>query len=164
MFSRFEPAATQSKAKGPAAPDRARAQRARPLVETQRSVDQALAAAQPHATGALTLVTWPTDQAGEWKIAFAREGGPAEVEIDDANGEVAPPRPPRPETRARLMRRWHDGTGMGPVWQVVIFIGGIIPALLSITGLVMWWRSRFWRAALARKRKAKLMAVPQPAE
>ena len=26
-----------------------------------------------------------------------------------------------------LMRRWHDGTGMGPVWQVIIFLGGIIP-------------------------------------
>ena len=29
--------------------------------------------------------------------------------------------PPQPETLARTMRRWHDGTGMGPVWQIVIF-------------------------------------------
>ena len=34
------------------------------------------------------------------------------------SGEVTPPRPPRPETRARTMRRWHDGTGMGLVWQI----------------------------------------------
>ena len=54
----------------------------------------------------------------EWKIAFAREGGPAEVAVADATGEVTPPRPPRPETSARLMRRLHDGTGMGPVWQI----------------------------------------------
>ena len=73
----------------------------------------------------------------------------------DATGEVTPPRPPRPETNARLMRRLHDGTGMGLVWQIVIFIGGIIPALLAITGLVMWWRSRGWKAALKRKREAQ---------
>ena len=40
------------------------------------------------------------------------------------------------------MRRWHDGTGMGPVWQIVIFLGGIIPALLSVTGIIIWWRAR----------------------
>jgi uncharacterized iron-regulated membrane protein len=55
---------------------------------------------------------------------------------------------------------------MGFVWQLVIFIGGIIPALLSITGLVMWWRSRGWKAQLAKKRKARkaAQAAPQPAE
>ena len=50
---------------------------------------------------------------------------------------------------ARTMRRWHDGTDMGPVWQTLIFLGGIIPALLAVTGIVMWLRSRGWRAALA---------------
>ena len=44
------------------------------------------------------------------------------------------------------MRRWHDGTGMGPVWQAIIFLGGIIPALLSVTGIIIWWRSRGARA------------------
>jgi uncharacterized iron-regulated membrane protein len=31
---------------------------------------------------------------------------------------------------------------MGVIWQVVIFLGGIIPALLSVTGLIIWWRAR----------------------
>jgi uncharacterized iron-regulated membrane protein len=31
---------------------------------------------------------------------------------------------------------------MGLVWQVVIFLGGIIPALLSVTGIIIWWRAR----------------------
>ena len=100
---------------------------------------------------------------GEWKIAYARAGGPAEVEVTDATGAVKAPRPPRPETNARLMRRLHDGTGMGLIWQIVIFIGGIIPAALAVTGLVMWWRSRGWKAALAKKRKARAL-TPQPAE
>ncbi len=159
VFSAFE--ASQPKAKG-GPPDRARALRARPLERTALTADSVLAAASPHATGPLAAVTWPTDQNGSWKLAFARQGGPAEVEIADSSAEVTPPRPPRPETRARTMRRWHDGTGMGLVWQIVIFIGGIIPALLAVTGIIMWLRTRGWRSEVERKRKGKL--APQPAE
>jgi uncharacterized iron-regulated membrane protein len=169
VFGAFESSTPrgEGKAKGKgkqeAPPDRMRAMRAQPLAATATSADAALAAARPHATGALVSVTWPTDQSSQWKVSFAREGGPAEVSIEDEGGEVTPPRPPRPETRARLMRRLHDGTGMGVVWQILIFLGGIIPAILSVTGIVMWLRSRGWRAELAKKRKnAKL--TPQPAE
>ena len=51
------------------------------------------------------------------------------------------------------MRRWHDGTGMGLGWQIVIFLGGIIPALLSITGIIIWWRSRKPRARAEANRR-----------
>ena len=158
VFSAFEAAQPRGKGGGP--PDRARAMRALPLAETAMTPDAALAAARPHATGALASIAWPTDQSPRWKIAFAREGGPAEVEIEDAGGAVTPPRPPRPETRARLMRRLHDGTGMGMAWQAIVFIGGIIPAILAVTGIVMWLRSRGWRAKLARQRRARLVARP----
>ena len=40
------------------------------------------------------------------------------------------------------MRRWHDGTGMGALWQTIIFIGGLIPALLAVTGILMWLNLR----------------------
>ncbi|HEY0627994.1 MAG TPA: PepSY-associated TM helix domain-containing protein [Sphingomicrobium sp.] len=126
----------------PSASDRMRAMRATPLEAPALNIDQALAAAKPHATGDLVSIGWPTDQKAEWKLSFRREGGPAEVIVPDATGEAKPPKPPQPETLARTMRRWHDGTGMGPVWQVLIFLGGIIPALLSITGIIIWWRAR----------------------
>jgi uncharacterized iron-regulated membrane protein len=125
---------------------RAVAQRAQPLAETATSIDQAVAAANAHATGPLTAITWPTDQKPEWKISYQRPGGPAEVSVADGGAIAEPPKPPQPETLARTMRRWHDGTGMGPVWQVIIFLGGIIPALLSVTGTIIWWRSRRPRA------------------
>ncbi len=159
VFGRFE--ASQPKAGGPTA-DRARAMRAQPLETTAMSAAGAVSRAGSAADGPLVSVQWPTDQSPEWKIGFAREGGAAEVEVADAGGEVTPPSPPRPETRARLMRRWHDGTGMGPVWQTIIFIGGIVPAALAITGIIMWLRSRGWRAKLRRKRREGM--VPQPAE
>ncbi|HEX8643198.1 MAG TPA: hypothetical protein VF702_04715 [Allosphingosinicella sp.] len=52
------------------------------------------------------------------------------------------------------MRRWHDGDGMGALWQIVIFVGGIVPALLAATGIVMWLRTRRWRGHLTRPQAA----------
>ena len=136
----------------PGGADRARALRARPLAETATSPDEALAAARPLAPGAIVSIAWPTDQAPEWKIGFAQQGGPAEVKVADSSGAITPPKPAQPETLARTMRRWHDGTGMGPIWQIIIFLGGIAPALLAITGVVMWLRSRGWRSRLRKRR------------
>lgn len=135
VFSAFE----SGPGRGPGGP---RGGPAQPLVETQTPVDAAVAAATPRATGALLSVGWPNERDAEWTIQFATDGPPTEVKVADAGAVASPPEPPRPETIARKMRRWHDGTDMGIVWQVVIFVGGIIPALLSVTGLIIWWRAR----------------------
>ena len=156
VFARFE--ASQPKRAGP--PDRARAM---PLVHTRTSVDVALSAARPLAhEGRLATIGWPTDQAPQWKIAFTTETGTAEIAVDDATGQAKPPRPAAPETTARLMRRLHDGTGMGAIWQTLIFLGGFIPALLAITGIMMWLRARSARLRREKRRRAEL--APLPAE
>ena len=146
----------------PSQQDRAAALRARPLVETATPVNQAVALASAHATGALTAIAWPTDRKAEWKISYQRDVAPAEVTVDDATKATKPPKPPQPETLARTMRRWHDGTGMGPVFQTIIFLGGIVPAILSVTGIIIWWRSRKPRARVRDYRKSG--ATLQPAE
>ena len=112
------------------------------MAETATPVDQAVAKANAFATGRLTVIAWPTDRKAEWKISYDRKGGPAEVSVDDVTGTATKPKPPQPETLARAMRRLHDGTGMGSVWRVIIFLGGIIPALLAVTGTIIWWRAR----------------------
>jgi hypothetical protein len=71
----------------------------------------------------------------------------------DGTGAVTPPKAPQPETTSKLMRRIHDGTGTGPVWQLIIFLGGIIPAALAVTGILMWFNRRR-RRALSRGRWA----------
>ena len=126
----------------PAGPGREQAQRAQPLDRPALSINAALAATQAHATRPLASIAWPTDQKAEWKVAFARQGGNGVVTVDDNTTRAEPAPPPQPETLARTMRRWHDGTGMGTAWQVIIFLGGIIPALLSVTGIIIWWRAR----------------------
>lgn len=144
---------------GDAPPDRA-ARIARmsvqPLAQTQRGPDEALAAAHAMAPGRVAEIAWPTDQSGEWTVALAGEAGSADYLVGDATGEaVAAPRGEAPRSSvARTMRHLHDGTDMGAVWQLVIFIGGLVPAILGITGIIMWLRSRGWRRAVAARRKA----------
>jgi hypothetical protein len=75
-------------------------------------------------------------------VSFDRPGGAAEVTVDDRTGQARPPGPQRPETTARLMRRIHDGTGMGALWQTIIFVGGLVPAILAVTGILMWLNVR----------------------
>lgn len=159
FFGRFEPATQASGG----APGPALQAEARPLERPVMTPEAALAAAEAHATGPLVSIAWPTEEDQGWTFGFERDGGVAEVAVDDPTGATKPPRPPSPESRARLMRRWHDGTGMGPVWQTAIFIGGIIPALLAVTGIIMWLRSRGWRRRLPEKRRGQRLA-PQPAE
>jgi uncharacterized iron-regulated membrane protein len=138
----------------PKRPDRAAMMRARPLDTTATPLDDAVAKALAATPGTLRSVAWPTDLKPEWTIEVAAKGPPASVAIADADGaaKVTPPRPPQPETVARLMRRIHDGNGMGLVWQIIIFLGGLIPAMLGVTGVIMWWRARGWRGDLARRK------------
>ena len=121
---------------------------AAPLVQTRLTPDQAVAAAN---AGAPTLITWPTERSSEWKVTVGR----GEASVDDATGIAAPPNPPKPETTARLMRRIHDGTGLPLAWQIVIFIGGILPALLAITGILMWLNVRRRRRAMIGRRAGR---------
>ncbi len=92
------------------------------------------------APSAPVSIAWPTAKSPVWKIGLEK----GEAEVADATGAVTV-KPQRPETFARTMRRWHDGTGMGTVWQVVIFLGGLIPVALAVTGITMWVGSRKWR-------------------
>lgn len=158
VFNQFNAAEARPQGGG----DRMARMRAAPLDSTRLSPDAAIGAAQRYAAGPLVSIAWPTDQSANWRVSFARDGSPAEVKVADGTAEATAPGPVRPETLARTMRRWHDGTGMGPVWQTVIFIGGIIPALLAVTGILMWLRVRRRRSELERRRGGGL--EPQPAE
>lgn len=133
---------------------------ARPLAETGTSVDAALRAALAAAPGQPISVALPTDRKPEWIVEVARAGEPTEVVVADGTS-VAEVQAPEPESVARLMRRIHDGTGTGPVWQTIIFVGGILPAVLAVTGIVMWARGRRRRtASRARRGGGRVAALP----
>jgi uncharacterized iron-regulated membrane protein len=117
-----------------------------------------VAAAEAQAPGEVTSITWPTDNAPQWAVTVKPERGkPVFVSVDDASGAA------RLDAKAqqgqgglaRTMRKVHDGTNMGAVWQVIIFLGGLLPAVLAITGVIMWWRARGWRAGLEARRETR---------
>jgi len=119
--------------------------RPQPLATPHLGIDAVIAAAQAVKPGDWRQVTWPTDRTPLWSVALADSQD--RVTIDDATGATTLA-PAAPEATARLMRRIHDGTRMGALWQTIIFLGGLIPALLAATGIIMWWRARRWKAAL----------------
>jgi uncharacterized iron-regulated membrane protein len=145
-----EIAATLSGTTAPSLAERMVRMRARPLSVTNLAVDAVLAKAQAEKPGPLAAISWPTELDPAWKVSIRTSGKPAEVAIDDATGAVKAAGG-RPGRIGMILRRMHDGIDMGPVWQAMIFVAGLMPTLLGITGLVMWWRARGWRADVARR-------------
>ena len=113
----------------------------RVLEQTHLSPDQTVAAAQSLASGRVESIAWPMEGSPTWTVKIRREGKPQEVKVADFDAKAWLV-PTKPETFARTMRRIHDGTGMPVVWQIIIFVGGILPALLAVTGILMWLRMR----------------------
>ena len=118
-----------------------------PLATPHLTVDQAVAAVG--LKGKIS-VTWPTDKAAMWKIA----AGTQAFSVDDASASVSPADPDDRQRVRPFYRRLHDGTGMGLVWQVILFTAGLAPAFLGVTGIIMWLRTREWRGDVARRRAA----------
>jgi uncharacterized iron-regulated membrane protein len=127
-----------------------------PLTDTGLTIDEAVATAKAEVDGAeLLSVTYPTvGRNPTWRVELQAARPPAKVlQVSDADRTVKADRG-RPTGRAgqdpvsRLMRQVHDGAGTGPIWQTIVFLAGIAPSVLGVTGVVMWLRSR--------KRKAQL--------
>ncbi len=129
-----------------------------PLALPLTAVAPAIDAAEKAAGGEAIAIAWPTGQAREWTVSLKpARGEAATVKVDAGNlsAKVLPAEGDRPETLARLMRRIHDGNGMPVVWQIVVFLGGILPAALAVTGTIMWWRARRWRGELSARQTAR---------
>jgi len=145
--------------RGAGGPDRAAMMRAKPLEAPSLTPDAVIAQAGTVARGEVRSLTWPTDLRADWSVSLSGGERPVTVTVADDSGTAALA-PPRAQSGvARWMRRIHDGTDMGIVWQVLIFLGGIIPAILGVTGIIMWWRARGWKADLARRQRARREAV-----
>jgi uncharacterized iron-regulated membrane protein len=119
-----------------------RASLPQPLAKPRLTPDQVLAAAQAQVPGLrLSSVEWPTEQRPDWNATFSGSSAAVVVKVQDADGG-ATVKPPRPQSISRTIRRIHDGNGMPLAWQIVIFLGGIVPAALAVTGILMWLRMR----------------------
>lgn len=41
-----------------------------------------------------------------------------------------------------LQRPMHDGQGLGPIWEFLVFLAGLVPLLFVVTGTIMWLKKR----------------------
>lgn len=133
-----------------------------PLPETRMTLAQAVAAAQARTPGAAVAeVNVPTrGDEPAWRVGLKTAGDERAqiIQVVDATGQakaargrserpaVSPSGPP--DEISPLVRRIHDGADMGIVWQVIIFVAGLAPVLLGISGVVMWLRRRARRRAI----------------
>ncbi len=158
-FARFESADVQGPGGGGGPPRGPRF--AAPLEVPLTNVAPAVASAEQVADGQAIELAWPSERDESWTVTVnTGSGAPAEVKVAAADlaASIEPAEPERPETLARLMRRIHDGNGMPFVWQVIVFLGGLLPAALAVTGVIMWWRARRWREELAERQRARVSA------
>ena len=151
---------------GRGGPDRAAMMRAQPLPKPTLSIADAVDRASERAAGKVEEISWPTDLRAQWTVRVrVPDARPVSVSVDDATGEASIAAGPSGGPGGGrtgvggLMRSVHDGQGMGIVWQVIIFVGGIVPAILAVTGIIMWWRARKWRGDLKARRNARAAAV-----
>ncbi len=130
-----------------------------PIVQVRQSPDAVAATARARVPGIVHEIEWPSGKAARWSVTIDGADGAKQVAVADADGTVAEISTPRPHGGpgvAGLMRRIHDGQGTGPIWQALVFLGGLLPAILAITGVIMWWRARGWRGQVRAKRKAAM--------
>jgi uncharacterized iron-regulated membrane protein len=53
------------------------------------------------------------------------------------------------DTFLAWQRMLHEGSALGIVWRFLTFLGGMLPALLMVTGLIIWLRKRAQRHSRA---------------
>jgi uncharacterized iron-regulated membrane protein len=127
--------------------------------------DEAAAIAkQRYADASVTLLGLPQGPRGVYRITL-REAG-------DTSARTSTLVYIDPKTRAALFsadrvsrgggdaflvwqRMLHEGSAFGVLWRFVVFLGGLLPPLLMITGLIIWLRGR--------RRPAPPVAAPVPA-
>ena len=122
-----------------------------PIEHPVQSIEQVVAIAS--ARGPVADIGFAAGEPARWTATL---GGNKRIAIDDATGTIAVPDRPRQGPVMRWMRLIHEGAeDTGPVWRAIVFVGGLIPVVLGITGLTMWLRSRRWRGGLARRQAAR---------
>jgi len=127
-----------------AAPNR----RAPPVASPASRADAVIAAAGSAGRGQIVSLRWPVEGSTDWTVSLEEAGKTAEFKVSDADRTVA--RSPGPAGLARAMRQLHDGQGYNALWQTIVFLGGLAPAVLGITGVIMWLRGRHRRNAAPR--------------
>jgi uncharacterized iron-regulated membrane protein len=123
----------------------------KPELTPDRAIDIALKA-EPKAKPSILFV--PTQErgehAGDWRVQMHKgTGDEVSVLIDDRSGQARLLAPQAGDRAASWIRWIHEGSRGGLLWSIVVFLTGLFPAVLALTGTMMWLRKRSARKALS---------------
>src|SRR5262249_34016560 len=120
---------------------------AREIASTPDEVLTAALAAEPGTRAAAIFIAAPDPHgngaAPQWRIQLRRAGGGVTVLVDDRSRAVSRAPEPLAGDRAAQMIRWiHEGEAGGLLWRLAVFLCGLMPTVLGVTGIVVWLRGR----------------------
>ncbi|MBR9804795.1 PepSY domain-containing protein, partial [bacterium] len=130
------------------------------------TIDEAIAIASERFPNAkLDHLHPPEGDDGVYEVAFRQDGevqqsfGRTQVFLDRFSGDIVEVRTPDDSTAADMFFAWqfplHNGEAFGLFGRWVVFVSGIVPAVLYVTGLLMWYRRRQSKQRQARNRVLK---------
>ena len=128
---------------------------ASPHIDIDRAVEIATGGA---AGSGLAAVFVPTRQNQAWRIQLRQPGseGVTTVMVDDGSGALSKVQPQSGDRIAQWIRWIHEGSHSGLLWQIVVFLCGVLPTGFAVTGTMIWLRSR-----RAKKAERGVAGVPQ---
>ncbi len=98
----------------------------------------------------------PSDEKGVYEVAFRQAGevqtsfGRTQVYLDQYSGEVVYIHSPQKFTATDMIDAWqfplHNGEAFGLWGRWCVFFLGLTPAVLYVTGFILWYRRRQSRA------------------
>ena len=141
---------------------------------TRLTVDQALAKGLEYFPQAQVIwVHVPTLATEPYDLEMRQPSEPVtrfphtHVFLDQYDGRVLAAQDPRRDTVGDMILNWivpiHDGKAFGTIGRAWVMLIGLVPALLSVTGLMRWWQKRP-KDAIARRGAAAPAATHVPLE
>lgn len=110
----------------------------------QRSPSEiyAIATARPNAT--VDTISFPNARGRAWSVRLHEDGkaAPVTITIDDRTGAASVVEPLTGDSISSWIRWLHEGSYSGEIWRFVLFLTGIMPAVLGVTGVLVWLRQR----------------------
>lgn len=126
--------------------------RAQVMANTARSPAEIFATASARPNSTVDAISYPNPQTGAWRVRLREDGKtePVTILINDRSGDVSVVQPLSGDRTASWIRWLHEGSHSGEIWRFVVFLSGIMPAVLGVTGILIWLRQRRQRALIKR--------------
>lgn len=75
-----------------------------------------------------------------------KTSGSSRVWVDQYSGEVIASQEPESLSAGDRFLIWmfplHNGEAFGLIGRMVVFVCGVLPLLLYVTGMIVWWKKR----------------------